>query len=120
MRSSSTCVGHRKSHKNMDYSAKELQDDVPQIAYEAEYIPASYPEGELAYAAAVQDSLEKLPVRDYSIYSPVSINRMKSGAIRTNAKGLGLITERPLTGSAFDSANLLNAIVYGRDAKYFI
>lgn len=94
MRSSSTCVGHRKSHKNMDYSAKELQDDVPQIAYEAEYIPASYPEGELAYAAAVQDSLEKLPVRDYSIYYPVSITRVRtreSGAFEVVASQMDVL-----------------------------
>lgn len=48
---------------------------------------------------------------------PVKINRITSGAVR--GKGRFLITERPVTGSAFNVKALMDAIVYGPDAKYF-
>lgn len=48
---------------------------------------------------------------------PVKINRITSGAVR--GKGRFLLTERPVTGSAFNVEKLMAAIVFGKDAKYF-
>lgn len=64
--------------------------------------------------------MTKLQVRDYSIYTPVSINRMHSSAFRTDGRGLALITEKPLQGSAFNAKELMDAIIYGPNAKYFV
>lgn len=61
--------------------------------------------------------MTKLQVKNYSIYSPVKIQRITSGAIR--GKGQFLITEKPKTGSAFNTEKLMAAIIYGKDAKYF-
>lgn len=61
----------------------------------------------------------RLSVRDYSIYSPVSIDRRTSGAVQVSMKHLALITERPLQGSAFDAKKVMEWVVYGDKPNYY-
>lgn len=50
-------------------------------------------------------------------WTPVKINRITSDAVR--GRGRFLITEKPVTGSAFNIEKLMAAIVFGKNAKYF-